>query len=172
MTGRLWAHELFDLPCPPDLVTWAKKAQNGVLFVSEELATFFQEEKKFNTTWEGDSAGMVRLLALLDKLDLEQVRRTGEQARTGLEALARECREILNRRSRRGRDAGVRRRSRRPLRALCWTAHSGAACCFCRPASETVRFYPRYDTEPAAIEEALTILRQADGGSRRYTHGE
>ena len=64
MTGRLWAHELFDLPCPPDLVTWAKKAQNGVLFVSEELATFFQEEKKFNTTWEGDSVGMVRLLAL------------------------------------------------------------------------------------------------------------
>ena len=53
MTGRLWAHELFDLPCPPDVVTWAKKAQNGVLFVSEALATFFQEEKKFNTTWEG-----------------------------------------------------------------------------------------------------------------------
>src|SRR5262249_16777147 len=42
MTGRLWAHEWFDLPCPPDIVTWAKKAQNGVLFVSEELATFFQ----------------------------------------------------------------------------------------------------------------------------------
>ena len=83
MTGRLWAHELFDLPCPPDLVTWAKKAQNGILFVSEELATFFQEEKKFNTTWEGDSAGMARLLSLLDKLDLEQVRRTGERARTG-----------------------------------------------------------------------------------------
>ncbi len=96
MTGRLWAHELFDLPCPPDLVTWAKKAQNGVLFVSEELATFFQEEKKFNTTWEGDSVGMVRLLALLDKLDLEQVRRTGERARSGVEALARDHREILS----------------------------------------------------------------------------
>ena len=79
MAGRLWAHELFDLPCPPDLVTWAKKAQNGVLFVSEALATFFQEEKKFNTTWEGDSVGMVRWLALMDKLDLEQVRRTGER---------------------------------------------------------------------------------------------
>src|SRR5947207_12457062 len=50
MTGWLWAHQQFDLPCPPDVVTWAKKAQNGVLFVSEELATFFQEEKKFNTT--------------------------------------------------------------------------------------------------------------------------
>ena len=65
-------------------MTWAKKAQNGVLFVSEELATFFQEEKKFNTTWEGDSAGMVRLLALLNKLDLDQVQRTGERARQGL----------------------------------------------------------------------------------------
>src|SRR5207249_2303260 len=86
VSGRLWAHELFDLPCPPDVVTWAKKAQNGVLFVSEELATFFQEEKKFNTTWEGDSVGMVRLLALLDKLDLDQVGRTGERARSGLEA--------------------------------------------------------------------------------------
>src|SRR5204863_1323749 len=95
MTGRLWAHGLFDRPCPPDLVTWAKKAQNGVLFVSEALATFFQEEKKFNTTWEGDSVGMVRLLALLDKLDLEQVRRTGERARSGLDALARSYPEIL-----------------------------------------------------------------------------
>jgi 4-aminobutyrate aminotransferase/(S)-3-amino-2-methylpropionate transaminase len=103
MTGRLWAHELFDLPCPPDVVTWAKKAQNGVLFVSEALATFFQEEKKFNTTWEGDSAGMVRLLAQLDKLDLKQVCRTGELARRGLEVLARDFKEIV----RNVRGAGV-----------------------------------------------------------------
>jgi 4-aminobutyrate aminotransferase-like enzyme len=160
MTGRLWAHELFDLPCPPDLVTWAKKAQNGVLFVSEALATFFQEEKKFNTTWEGDSVGMVRLLALLDKLDLTQVRRTGERARAGLEALAREHREICKN----VRGAGVMlgfdvvradwcealvdRAFRRGLILL--------------PAGErSVRFYPRYDTEPAAIDEALSILRLA-----------
>jgi 4-aminobutyrate aminotransferase-like enzyme len=160
MTGRLWAHELFDLPCPPDVVTWAKKAQNGVLFVSEELATFFQEEKKFNTTWEGDSVGMVRLLALLDKLDLDQVRRTGEQARSGLEALARENREILK--NVRGAgvmlgfdvmradwcDALLDRAFRRGLVLL--------------PAGErSVRFYPRYDTEPSAIDEALSILRLA-----------
>src|SRR5436309_12313501 len=95
MTGRLWGHELFDLPCPPDVVTWAKKAQNGILFVSEALATFFQEEKKFNTTWEGDSAGMVRLLAQLERLDLAQVRRTGDLARAGLDALARDYRDIV-----------------------------------------------------------------------------
>src|SRR5260221_11436089 len=90
MSGRFRVHDVFVLQCQPDIDYWAKKAQNGVLFVSGELATFFQEEKKFNTTWEGDSVGMVRLLALLDKLDLDQVRRTGERARSGLEALPRE----------------------------------------------------------------------------------
>src|SRR5438034_530799 len=160
MTGRLWAHELFDLPCPPDVVTWAKKAQNGVLFVSEELATFFQEEKKFNTTWEGDSVGMVRLLALLDKLDLNQVRRTGERARSGLEALAREYREILK--SVRG--AGVMLGIEVMRADWCDTLRDRA---FRRglvllPAGErALRFYPRYDTEPSAIDEALSILRLA-----------
>ena len=160
MTGRLWAHELFDLHFAPDLVTWAKKAQNGVLFVSEELATFFQEEKKFNTTWEGDSVGMIRLLAMLDKLDLAQVARTGARARTGLDALARDYHEILSH----VRGVGVMlgfdvvradwcdalrdRAFRRGLVVL--------------PAGErTLRFYPRYDTEPYAIDEALSILRQA-----------
>nr|ADC36054.1 4-aminobutyrate transaminase [uncultured bacterium 213] len=160
MTGRLWAHELFDLPCPPDVVTWAKKAQNGVLFVSEELATFFQEEKKFNTTWEGDSVGMVRLLAMLDKLDLDQVRRTGERARSGLDALARDHREIVK--NVRGCgvmlgfdvmradwcDALLDRAFRRGLILL--TA-----------GERTVRFYPRYDAEPSSIDEALSLLRLA-----------
>ena len=160
MTGKLWAHELFDLPSPPDLVTWAKKAQNGVLFVSEALATFFQEEKKFNTTWEGDSVGMVRLLALLDKLDLEQVRRTGEQARAGLDALAKEYREILKNVRGAGvmlgfdvvradwRDALLDRAFRRGLILLA----AGERC---------IRFYPRYDMEGSALDEALALLRAA-----------
>ncbi len=160
MSGRLWAHELFDLPCPPDIVTWAKKAQNGILFVSEELATFFQEEKKFNTTWEGDSVGMVRLLALLDKLDLDQVRRTGERARQGLDELGRQYKQILKNVRGAGvmlgfdvmradwRDALRERAFRRGLILL--------------PAGDrALRFYPRYDTEPSAIDEALSILRFA-----------
>jgi 4-aminobutyrate aminotransferase-like enzyme len=160
MSGKLWAHELFELPSPPDVVTWAKKAQNGVLFVSEELATFFQEEKKFNTTWEGDSVGMVRLLALLDKLDLEQVRHTGERAKAGLEALAREYRAIL----RNVRGVGVMLAFDVMRADWCDTLRDRA---FRRglillPAGERVlRFYPRYDTEPSSIDEALSILRLA-----------
>jgi L-lysine 6-transaminase len=160
MTGRMWAHELFDLPSPPDVVTWAKKAQNGILFVSEALATFFQEEKKFNTTWEGDSVGMVRLLAQLDALDLDQVRRTGDRARAGLEALAREYREIID--DVRGAgvmlafdvaradwcDALLDRAFRRGLILLA-------------AGDRGVRFYPRYDTEPSALDDALAILRAA-----------
>jgi 4-aminobutyrate aminotransferase-like enzyme len=159
-TGRLWAHEHFALPLPPDAVIWAKKAQNGVLFVSEELAAFFQEEKKFNTTWEGDSAGMLRLLAALDRLDLDQVERTSRQAREGLEKLARDYSGLLHDVHGAGvmlgfdvsradwRDALRDRAFRLGLLLL--------------PAGErTLRFYPRYDTEPYAIDEALAILRRA-----------
>ena len=95
-TGRMWAHEHFDLPAPPDVVTWAKKAQNGVLFVSEELATFFQEEKKFNTTWEGDAVGMVRLMATVDRVRLDDVERTGALVRAGLQRLASDFPELLS----------------------------------------------------------------------------
>ncbi len=162
-TGRTWAHELFDLPIPPDAVIWAKKAQNGVLFVSEELATFFQEEKKFNTTWEGDSVGMMRLLAILDRLDLEQVRRTGARAREGLEALAADYSGLI-----RGvRGAGVmlgfdvvRADWRDALRDRAFRLGL-----ILLPAGErTLRFYPRYDTAPYAIDEALAILRRALDG--------
>jgi 4-aminobutyrate aminotransferase-like enzyme len=160
MTGRLWAHELFDLPCPPDLVTWAKKAQNGVLFVSEELATFFQEEKKFNTTWEGDSVGMVRLLALLDKMDLDQVRRTGERARSGLEALARQHGEILKNVRGEGVMLGFDVMRADSCQALLDRAFRRGLVLL--PAGErTIRFYPRYDAEPSSIDEALSILRLA-----------
>ena len=160
MTGRLWAHEMFDLPCPPDVVTWAKKAQNGILFVSEALATFFQEEKKFNTTWEGDSAGMVRLLAQLDQLDLEQVVRTGELSRRGLEALAREFPEIVKN----VRGAGVMLAFdvvRADLREALLDRAFRRGLILLAAGERTVRFYPRYDTAPSAIDDALTILRAA-----------
>ena len=159
-TGCMWAHELFELPTPPDVVVWAKKAQNGVLFVSEELATFFQEEKKFNTTWEGDAVGMVRLLAVLEKIDLDQVRRTGELARAGLNWLAEAYSGLIEN----IRGAGVMLAFDVPRADLQDALRDRA---FRRglillPAGErTLRFYPRYDTEPYAIAEGITILKAA-----------
>jgi len=158
--GRMWAREHFDLPAPPDVVTWAKKAQNGVLFVSEDLATFFQEEKKFNTTWEGDAVGMVRLLATIDRLHLEDVERTGARVRAGLERLTGDFPELLG--NVRGlaimlgvdvaradwRDVLRDRAFRRGLLLM------GAV-------ERALRVCARYDTEPYAIDEAMAILRAA-----------
>jgi 4-aminobutyrate aminotransferase-like enzyme/ribosomal protein S18 acetylase RimI-like enzyme len=159
-TGRLWAHEHFQLPCPPDVVVWAKKAQNGVLFVSEELATFFQEEKKFNTTWEGDSVGMIRLLAFLDKLDLEQVRRTGALARDGLEQLERDYRGLLQ--HVRGRGCLLAFDVVRPDWREWLRDRAFRHGLILLPAGErALRFYPRYDMEPYALREALALLRRA-----------
>jgi 4-aminobutyrate aminotransferase/(S)-3-amino-2-methylpropionate transaminase len=159
-TGVMWAHEHFALPAPPDAVTWAKKAQNGVLFVSEALAVFFQEEKKFNTTWEGDPVGMVRLLATLDRLDLAQVGRTGAAARAALEGLQARFPEFIQRVRGLGvmlafdvarsdwRDVLRDRAFRRGLILL--------------PAGErALRFYPRYDTPETTIREAADILAAA-----------
>ena len=159
-TGRMWAHEHFDLPAPPDVVTWAKKAQNGVLFVSEALAVFFQEEKKFNTTWEGDPVGMLRLMATMDRLDLDQVRRTGASARAALEGLQARYPELIQKVRGLGvmlafdvarsdwRDVLRDRAFRRGLILL--------------PAGErALRFYPRYDTPESTIQEAVDILAAA-----------
>lgn len=167
-TGRMWAHEHFDLPAPPDIVTWAKKAQNGVLFVSEPLAAFFQEEKKFNTTWEGDPVGMLRVLSWMDRLDLEQVQRTGAVARSALESFQARYPELIQRVRGLGvmlafdvvrsdwRDILRDRSFRRGLILL--------------PAGErALRFYPRYDTPEPTIREAVEILGAAMDDL--HTHG-
>jgi hypothetical protein len=88
------------------------------------------------------------------------VRRTGERARSGLEALARENREIVKN----VRGAGVMLAFDVMRADWCEALRDRA---FRRglvllPAGErSMRFYPRYDTEPSAIDEALTILRLA-----------
>src|SRR5206468_9723432 len=95
-----------------------------------------------------------------DKLDLDEVRRTGDRARTGLASIAQDYPEILKNVRGAGvmlgfdiqradlRDALLDRTFRRGLVLL------GAG-------ERTIRFYPRYDTEPYAIDEAIAILRAA-----------
>jgi hypothetical protein len=103
---------------------------------------------------------MVRLIALLDKLDLEQVRRTGERARSGLEALAHDYSEIVKD----VRGAGVMLGFDVQRADLCDALLDRAfrrGLVLLQAGERTVRFYPRYDTEPSAIDEALSILRLA-----------
>jgi hypothetical protein len=103
---------------------------------------------------------MVRLLAMLPKLDLEQVRRTGDLSKRGLEALERDYSAFVQN----VRGVGVmlafdvvRPDWRDVLRDRAFR-HG----LILLPAGErALRFYPRFDTEPYAIEEALAILRRS-----------
>jgi len=36
-TGRMWHHETFDLPRPPDVMTFSKKMMTGGFYFTEEL---------------------------------------------------------------------------------------------------------------------------------------
>jgi hypothetical protein len=104
--------------------------------------------------------GMVRLLAQLDQLDLEQVRRTGDVARRGLDALAREFREIVKN----VRGAGVMLAFdlvRADLRDALLDRAFRRGLILLAAGERTVRFYPRYDTTPSAMDDALAILRAA-----------
>src|SRR5262245_37727170 len=103
---------------------------------------------------------MVRLLALMDKLDLDHVRQTGDRSRQGLDALVHDYPEILTRVHGAGvmlgfdvarADLGEALRDRAFRRGLLLLAAG----------ERTLRFYPRYDTEPSTLDEALSILRRA-----------
>lgn len=62
-TGRFWAHELWDLPTPPDMVTFAKKFQVSGLFIAKEAIP-----DKMSTEFCGDSCFDVFRLNNLSKI--------------------------------------------------------------------------------------------------------
>jgi len=71
-TGKFWAHEHWDLPHPPDMVTFSKKAQTaGYYFGNPELRPN-KPYRQFNT-WMGDPARALlfrAIVAEIERLDL------------------------------------------------------------------------------------------------------
>ena len=51
-TGKMWAHEFFELDGPPDIVTFSKKMLTGGFYNKPELSPK-QSYRVFNT-WVGD----------------------------------------------------------------------------------------------------------------------
>lgn len=90
-TGRFWAHEHWDLPTPPDMVTFSKKAQTaGYYFGNPELRPN-KPYRQFNT-WMGDPARALLFRAIIDeveRLDLvKNTARVGDYLYERLEKLA------------------------------------------------------------------------------------
>ena len=102
ITGRMWAHEHFDLV--PDLLAFGKKAQVcGCMAgprLDEEPQNVFRTSSRINSTWGGGLTDMVRSARFLQILEqdrlLENARVVGARLLEGLRSLEQELEVIRN----------------------------------------------------------------------------
>ncbi|POR38344.1 Uncharacterized protein TPAR_01471 [Tolypocladium paradoxum] len=89
-TGKFWGHEHWQLSCPPDIVTFSKKAQTAGYFFGDPMLVPDKAYRQFNT-WIGDPARVILNKAviqeILDKNLVEQCARVGEVLYAELEKL-------------------------------------------------------------------------------------
>ena len=64
-TGKMWAHEHFDLPEAPDMVTFSKKMLTGGIYHKKNLRPK-QAYRIFNT-WVGDPSKYLVILSWYSK---------------------------------------------------------------------------------------------------------
>jgi len=77
-TGTFWAYEQWDLPTPPDFLTFSKKLLSGGYFCKKEFLPA-QGYRIFNT-WMGDPARLVLLKAVIDTIEKENLLERSKQA--------------------------------------------------------------------------------------------
>ena len=79
-TGRMWAHEAWELPEPPDVVTFSKKMQLGGFYLREEL--YPAEAYRIFNTFLGDPLRGAQAQVILEIIERDQLvestRITGE----------------------------------------------------------------------------------------------
>uniref|UniRef100_A0A183CLS2 4-aminobutyrate--2-oxoglutarate transaminase n=1 Tax=Globodera pallida TaxID=36090 RepID=A0A183CLS2_GLOPA len=75
--GTFWAHEQWDLPTPPDFVTFSKKTLIGGYFYRDELRV--NEPYRIYNTWMGEPTKLVLLQRVVDVIKREHlVAKAGE----------------------------------------------------------------------------------------------
>ncbi|KAJ3579114.1 hypothetical protein NPX13_g1451 [Xylaria arbuscula] len=90
-TGKFWAHEHWDLPSPPDMVTFSKKAQTAGYYFGDPSLRPNKPYRQFNT-WMGDPARALLFRGIIDEVQrlglVEHTAKVGEYLYGKLEALA------------------------------------------------------------------------------------
>ncbi|XXH04854.1 histone methyltransferase set2 [Hypoxylon texense] len=66
-TGKFWAHDHWDLPDPPDMVTFSKKAQTAGYYYGDPSLRPNKPYRQFNT-WMGDPARALLFRAIVDEI--------------------------------------------------------------------------------------------------------
>ncbi|CAF0749985.1 unnamed protein product [Adineta ricciae] len=96
-TGKFWAYEHFNLPEPPDVVTFSKKFQTGGYFAKAD----FQPKQPYRifNTWMGEPAKLLVLDAILKTVKAENLvdntRKTGDILLKGLEDISRKYSKLI-----------------------------------------------------------------------------
>ncbi|KAI1173767.1 aminotransferase class-III-domain-containing protein [Nemania sp. FL0916] len=90
-TGKFWAHEHWNLPTPPDMVTFSKKAQTAGYYFGDPTLRPNKPYRQFNT-WMGDPARALLFRGIIGEIErlglVEHTARVGDYLFTKLEALA------------------------------------------------------------------------------------
>ncbi|KAL7626754.1 4-aminobutyrate transaminase [Parahypoxylon ruwenzoriense] len=79
-TGKFWAHEHWDLPEPPDMVTFSKKAQTAGYYYGDPSLRPNKPYRQFNT-WMGDPARAILFRAIIEEIQRNDL--VGNTARVG-----------------------------------------------------------------------------------------
>lgn len=161
-TGSLWAHDAWDLPEPPDLVTFSKKMQIGGFYLRAGFAP--PEPYRIFNTFLGDPLRGAQLEVVLEIIErhqlLDNVRVTGAWFLVELEALSERSGGLLSGARAAGtfaavdvRDAAACVRLLDALRARGLEVGGSGA--------RTVRFRPALVFAPRHAAEAIGILEDA-----------
>jgi len=85
-TGKMWGHDHWDLPVPPDFVTVSKKAHQAGVFLFEEDIP--EKHYQIFNTWLGNPWDHIKLDCTLDIIHeenlLDRVNKTGKILKSGL----------------------------------------------------------------------------------------
>ena len=77
VTGKMWAHQLFNSSTRPDIICFGKKMQICGIFAGERVDevenNVFHESSRLNSTWGGNIVDMVRITLYLEIIAAEDL---------------------------------------------------------------------------------------------------
>ncbi|KAF9413155.1 hypothetical protein HW555_008509 [Spodoptera exigua] len=160
-TGKMWCHEHFNLPSPPDLVTFSKKMLTGGFYFKPEYMPP-QPLRIFNT-WMGDPSKLILLEKVIQVIKndnlLQLVEETGKVLKCGLYKLECEFPAMMN--SVRGRGTFLAFNVVKPnlrdniIKTMKQNGVLGGAC-----GVSSIRLRPALIFQPKHAEIFLDILRK------------
>lgn len=96
-TGTFWAHEQWNLPYPPDIVTFAKKMQAAGFYYADDFRVDLPY--RIYNTWMGDPLRLLQAHAIIDIIHknklIENTKITGEYLLSGLNEITEKYSNLL-----------------------------------------------------------------------------